>query len=93
MILRKLKQWVGIPAPAKLKHDDWFPVPEELKEPEPVVFNKDITLETKSEKHKVIEEEMHEWVYQEATKNASTTLHLNPPGNEWQSGTGMGQFR
>ena len=89
MILRKLKQWVGIPAPAKLKHDDWFPVPEELKEPEPVVFTEDITLETKSEKHKVIEKEMHEWVYQEATKNSSTTLHLNPPGGSesvWQSG-------
>ena len=107
MILRKLKQWVGIPAPAKLEHDDWFPIPEELKEPEPVAFTEDITLETKSEnydtipQHKLIEDEfMHDWVYREATKNTSTTLHLNPPGgsenlhgDEWQSGTGMGQFR
>jgi len=99
MILRKLKQWVGIPAPAKLKHDDWFPVPEELKEPEPVVFEEDVKLDpitgvrlSPPSQHKVIEDEcMHDWVYQEATKNSSTTLDLNPPGGSdtiWESGVG-----
>ena len=104
MILRKLKQWVGIVAPPKLIEDPWFPIPEELKEPEPDVFKEDVVLESKSEnyeraiQHKVIEDEfLHEWVYKEATKNSSTTLDLNPPGgsetllghDSWESGRGL----
>ena len=47
-------------------------------------------------------ENIHEVMYQKATKNQNTTVQLNPPGGSenfhegpggWTSGTGINQFR
>ena len=95
MILKRIKKWVGIPAPKKIKHDDWFPVPEELKETEQVEFKEDIIIGEIPNVPKIptpIEpKKMHEWAYRQATQNSSTTLDLDPPGgseNIWESGVG-----
>ncbi len=108
MVFNRLKKWVGIPAPDKLIEDKWFPIPDALKEWKDPVSHALETDKVLLEIHgdvnldePVSNTEIHEWVYQEATKNSSTTLQINPPGgseglhenDDWQSGTGMGQFR
>ena len=82
-------------APDKLSDDPWFPIPDELREEEPVSFQEDVNLdaltglpvgETTQEPNNI-----HEVMYEFATKNRSTTLDLDPPGgseNVWQSGVG-----
>ena len=97
--------YTGVPAPVLTPHDDWFsnenPVVTEIQKDymeQETALKKEEALESQSKEP----ENIHQVMYEMATKNQSTTLHIDPPGgsenyqegkNEWNSGTGMGQFQ
>lgn len=96
--------YIGIPAPAYLEDDPWFG-------PAPVRSEKQLDymeqeIETKRQERKqnfsVEPDDIHQKMYEIATKNHNTTIHLNPPGGSenfqegpggWNSGTGWGQVK
>lgn len=97
--------YTGVPAPVLTPHDDWFsnenPVVTEIQKDymeQETALKKEEALKSQSKEP----ENIHQVMYEMATKNQSTTLHIDPPGgsenyqegkNEWNSGTGMGQFK
>ena len=97
--------FTGVPAPVLTPHDDWFsnenPVVTEIQKDymeQETALKKEEALKSQSKEP----ENIHQVMYEMATKNQSTTLHIDPPGgsenyqegkNEWNSGTGMGQFQ
>ena len=97
--------YTGVPAPVMTPHDDWFsnenPVVTEIQKDymeQETALKKEEALKSQSKEP----ENIHQVMYEMATKNQSTTLHIDPPGgsenyqegkNEWNSGTGMGQFQ
>ena len=97
--------YTGVPAPVLTPHDDWFsnenPVVTEIQKDymeQEIALKKEEALKSQSKEP----ENIHQVMYEMATKNQSTTLHIDPPGgsenyqegkNEWNSGTGMGQFQ
>lgn len=97
--------YTGVPAPVLTPHDDWFsnenPVVTEIQKDymeQETALKKEEALKSQSKEP----ENIHQVMYEMATKNQSTTLHIDPPGgsenyqegkNEWNSGTGMGQFQ
>ena len=97
--------YTGVPAPVLTPHDDWFsnenPVVTEIQKDymeQETALKKEEALKSQSKEP----ENIHQLMYEMATKNQSTTLHIDPPGgsenyqegkNEWNSGTGMGQFQ
>ena len=97
--------YTGVPAPVLTPHDDWFsnenPVVTEIQKDymeQETALKKEESLKSQSKEP----ENIHQVMYEMATKNQSTTLHIDPPGgsenyqegkNEWNSGTGMGQFQ
>lgn len=97
--------YTGVPAPVLTPHDDWFsnenPVVTEIQKDymeQETALKKEEALKSQSREP----ENIHQVMYEMATKNQSTTLHIDPPGgsenyqegkNEWNSGTGMGQFQ
>lgn len=97
--------YTGVPAPVLTPHDDWFsnenPVVTEIQKDymeRETALKKEEALKSQSKEP----ENIHQVMYEMATKNQSTTLHIDPPGgsenyqegkNEWNSGTGMGQFQ
>tara|TARA_B100002019_G_scaffold119139_1_gene102259 strand:- start:116 stop:535 length:420 start_codon:yes stop_codon:yes gene_type:complete len=101
------KAYVGAPAPILNPVDEWFASPYGYAEP--VMTEKQIEYQEKLDMEKEVEdsqskepENIHQLMYEMATKNQSTTLHLDPPGGSenfhegtggWNSGTGMGQFQ
>ena len=97
--------YTGVPAPVLTPHDDWFSnensvvteIQKDYMEQE-TALKKEEALKSQSKEP----ENIHQVMYEMATKNQSTTLHIDPPGgsenyqegkNEWNSGTGMGQFQ
>tara|TARA_Y100000022_G_scaffold13809_1_gene10813 strand:+ start:631 stop:984 length:354 start_codon:yes stop_codon:yes gene_type:complete len=116
MILRAIKKLVkpytGVPAPKYLKDDPWFgPAPlsdsqVEYKEMREQLESENILIPQSEDKLPVKEvENIHEVLYNIATKGGKTTTQLDPlpelgggsenfhsgPGG-WMSGTGYGQF-
>ena len=97
--------YTGVPASVLTPHDDWFsnenPVVTEIQKDymeQETALKKEEALKSQSKEP----ENIHQVMYEMATKNQSTTLHIDPPGgsenyqegkNEWNSGTGMGQFQ
>lgn len=92
----------GAPAPVVLSDDPWFAKP--VKSEKQLIHEEMIKVEQKKEEQSKPPtkepENIHELMYQKATKNQNTTVQLNPPGGSenfqekgWNSGTGMGQFR
>ena len=97
--------YTGVPAPVLTPHDDWFfnenPVVTEIQKDymeQETALKKEEALKSQSKEP----ENIHQVMYEMATKNQSTNLHIDPPGgsenyqegkNEWNSGTGMGQFQ
>ena len=97
--------YTGVPAPVLTPHDDWFsnenPVVTEIQKDymeQETALKKEKALKSQSKEP----ENIHQVMYEMATKNQSTNLHIDPPGgsenyqegkNEWNSGTGMGQFQ
>jgi hypothetical protein len=99
--------YIGVPAPDYLPEDPWFAPP--------VLSDKQMTIKEAHEQaildNQILAEgddgvvessDIHQKMYEIATKNQSTTLHLDPPGGSenfhegpggWMSGTGMSQFK
>jgi len=74
--------YVGIPAPAYLKDDEWFgPAPEYTeKQKDYMVQETEIKRQEFEKSFSVEPEDIHQVMYEMATKSAPTTLHLDPIG-------------
>jgi hypothetical protein len=98
--------YLGVPAPPYLPEDPWFPAPVlsekqlSVKEAhEQAVLDNQILAD---ESGSVVESsDIHQKMYEIATKGSATTLQLDPPGGSenfhegpggWTSGTGIRQF-
>lgn len=80
-----------VPAPVVLSDDSWFG-----KAPKTENSHKVQVTEPKQEKPQSKEvDNIHQVMYDKATKGIVTTLALDPLGGSegWQSGTGYNQFR
>ena len=100
------KYYTGVPAPDYLSEDPWFPAP--------VLSDKQMTIKEAHEQaiadNQILADEsegvvessdIHQKMYEIATKGSATTLQLDPPGGSenfhegpggWNSGTGLRQF-
>lgn len=98
--------YIGVPAPDYLPEDPWFPAP--------VLSDKQMTIKEAHEQaiadNQILADEsegvvessdIHQKMYEIATKGSATTLQLDPPGGSenfqsgpggWNSGTGLRQF-
>ncbi len=98
--------YIGVPAPDYLPEDPWFPAP--------VLSEKQMTIKEAHEQaiadNQILAEgddgvvespDIHQKMYEIATKGSATTLQLDPPGGSenfhegpggWNSGTGLRQF-
>jgi hypothetical protein len=102
--------YIGVPAPDYLPEDPWFP--------SPVLSEKQLTVKEAQEQaildNQILADEsgdvvessdIHQKMYEIATKGSATTLQLDPPGGSenfqeggptgpggWTSGTGIRQF-
>jgi len=102
--------YIGVPAPDYLPEDPWFPTPilsekqMTVKEAhEQAVLDNQILADESD--HVVESSDIHQRMYEIATKGAPTTLQLDSPGGSenfqeggptgpggWTSGTGIRQF-
>ena len=105
-VMEEEPAYTGVPAPVLTPHDDWFEdAPKTEMQMEYEHINDDphdgwwLSPEHRDTKEP---DNIHQMMYEIATKSQSTTLHIDPPGgsenyqegkNEWNSGTGMGQFQ
>ena len=95
--------YLGVPAPAYLPKDDWFPDPilseKQLTVKEAydqAVIDQQILDESESKESADIHQKLYEtatksWGSWQETLGGSENFQEGPDG--WQSGTGMGQFR
>ena len=94
----------GIPAPVYLKEDDWFgPAPEYTeKQKDYMKMETEIKRQEFEKNFSVEPTDIHQKMYEIATKNHNTTLDLNPPGGSenfhegpggWNSGNGWGLYK
>ena len=94
-------RYTGVPAPVYLKEDEWFgPAPEYTENQKDYMERETEIKRQEFEKSFSIEpEDIHQRMYEIATKNHNTTLHLNPLGGSenfhegpggWKSGNGWG---
>ena len=90
--------YTGVPAPAYLPEDPWFPAPV-FSGKQQDYMKRETELKIKEEEQRQESgeepEDIHQRMYEIATQNSPTTVQLNPPGgseNIWMSGTGMAQF-
>ena len=74
--------YTGIPAPAYLKDDEWFgPAPEYTeKQKDYMVQETEIKRQEFEKSFSVESEDIHQAMYEMATKSAATTLQLDPIG-------------
>ena len=74
--------YVGIPAPAYLKDDEWFgPAPEYTeKQKDYMVQETEIKRQEFEKSFSVEPEDIHQVMYEMATQSAATTLQLDPIG-------------
>ena len=74
--------YTGIPAPAYLKDDEWFgPAPEYTeKQKDYMVQETEIKRQEFEKSFSVESEDIHQVMYEMATKSAATTLQLDPIG-------------
>ena len=72
-----------IKAPVRLSDDPWFPLPDVLRaryegeERYDIKFDPFTGNKVAPPKERV---DIHQWVYEEATRNHSTTFNLDTPG-------------
>ena len=95
--------WVGYPAPASIPYDPWFgSAPKSQKA---IQYEEKVAAESKIKEEQTKEktqepENIHQVMYEVATKNWNTVKETQGgsenfqegPGG-WNSGTGMGQYR
>ena len=96
--------YTGIPAPAYLEDDPWFgPAPiRSQKQVDYMQQETEIKRKEREENFSVEPDDIHQKMYEIATKNQNTTLDLNPPGGSenfqegpggWQSGNGWSAIK
>jgi hypothetical protein len=74
--------YVGVPAPKVLKEDEWFgPAPKYTdKQKDYMVQETEIKRQEFEKSFSVESEDIHQVMYEMATKSAATTLQLDPIG-------------
>jgi hypothetical protein len=77
--------FVGIPAPAYLEDDEWFgPAPIRTEKQKEFILHQEATERLHEDMRKesggVESEDIHQVMYDMATKNSATTLQLDPIG-------------
>ena len=74
--------YTGIPAPAYLKDDEWFgPAPEYTeKQKDYMVQETEVKRQEFEKSFSVESEDIHQVMYEMATKNGATTTQLDPIG-------------
>ena len=92
--------WIGVPAPAVLQDDPWFgPAPISDANQDYMEQETLIKQQEHQETHSVESEDIHQVMYEMSTKNWNTVDETKQSmgGSEtiqnWNSGTGMGQYR
>ena len=96
--------YIGIPAPLVAPYDPWFAPP--IKSEKTIMKETEMKIrEAEEKKNQPVTNEpdnIHDLMYNKATKNQNTTVQLNPPGGSenfqsgpggWTSGNGQNQFR
>ena len=89
--------YTGVPAPVMPPSDPWFPDPPRTQkqldymEQETLIKQREATerLHAEMRKETVESEDIHQKMYEIASKNWTTVKETKG----WQSGTGYGQFR
>ena len=98
-----LNYYTGVPAPVYLKDDEWFgPAPiRSQKQIDYMEKEMEMKRQEREENFSVEPSDIHQKMYEIATKNHNTTLDLDPPGGSenfhsglggWSSGNGREQF-
>ena len=98
-----LNYYTGVPAPAYLEDDEWFgPAPiRSRKQIDYMEQEMEMIRQEREENFSVEPSDIHQKMYEIATKNHNTTLDLDPPGGSenfhtgpggWNSGNGREQF-
>ena len=98
--------YTGIPAPVVLSNDSWFGDVTYKSQKQEDYMERETEMKMQEQKRREEAgeepENIHQLMYEMATKNQSTTLHIDPPGGSenfhegpggWKSGNGMGQFQ
>ena len=95
--------YTGVPAPVVLSNDSWFGEVTYKSQKQLDYMEKETEMKRQERERNfsVEPDDIHQRMYEIATKNQNTTLQLNPPGGSenfhegpggWNSGNGMGQF-
>ena len=95
--------FTGVPAPVVLSNDSWFGdvTYKSQKQLDYMEQETEMKRQERENNFSVEPDDIHQKMYEIATKNQNTTLHLNSPGGSenfhegpggWNSGNGMGQF-
>jgi len=96
--------YTGVPAPVVLSNDSWFGdvTYKSQKQLDYMEQETEMKRQEREQNFSVEPDDIHQKMYEIATKNQSTTLQLNPLGGSenfhegpggWNSGNGMGQFQ
>ena len=73
--------YTGVPAPAYLSEDEWFAPPiHSQKQLDYMEQEIEMKRQEREQNFSVEPENIHQIMYEIATKNQSTTLHLDPIG-------------
>jgi hypothetical protein len=104
--VKQKKEHKTVPAPVVISEDSWFSKP--IKSEKAIEYETVKLMEDQKKKEefesgpKKEPDNIHEVLYNMATKSQKTTLHIDPPGGSenfqsgpggWNSGNGMNQFR
>ena len=95
--------FTGVPAPVVLSNDSWFGdvTYKSQKQLDYMEKETEMKRQEREQNFSVEPDDIHQKMYEIATKNQNTTLQLNPLGGSenfhegpggWNSGNGMGQF-
>tara|TARA_B100000085_G_scaffold133141_1_gene121216 strand:+ start:542 stop:994 length:453 start_codon:yes stop_codon:yes gene_type:complete len=95
--------YTGIPAPVVLSNDSWFGdvTYKSQKQLDYMEQETEMKRQEREQNFSVEPDDIHQRMYEIATKSQNTTLQLNPLGGSenfhegpggWNSGNGMGQF-
>ena len=95
--------YTGVPAPVVLSNDSWFGdvTYKSQKQLDYMEKETEMKRQEREQNFSVEPDDIHQKMYEIATKNQNTTLQLNPLGGSenfhegpggWNSGNGMGQF-
>ena len=95
--------YTGIPAPVVLSNDSWFGdvTYKSQKQLDYMEQETEMKRQEREKNFSVEPDDIHQKMYEIATKNQNTTLQLNPLGGSenfhegpggWNSGNSMGQF-